>query len=101
MRDAVLALWPQAPIDAQSPDGRWLRFHCDALGIVYLQRYAWEEPCTPHFLLAICDCAAGVTQERHTTLPEAVTALRRLVEAAQAERRGRRAPTLGVLGGHR
>jgi hypothetical protein len=76
MRDAVLALWPEAPIDAASSDGRWLRFDADALGVVYLQRYAWEEPCTPHFLLAVCERAGGVTQEKYTTLPEAVNVLR-------------------------
>ena len=76
MRESVLALWPQAPIDADSPSGRWLRFDRGGLGVVYLQRYTWDEPCTPHFLVAVCDRAGRVTQEKHMTLPAAVAALR-------------------------
>ena len=79
MEAAVLALWPEAPIAARSDDGRWLRFDRHPHGVVYLQRYAWEEPCTPHFLVVACGPTGGVRQEKHVTLVEAVADLRRLM----------------------
>lgn len=79
MDEAVLALWPEAPIGARSGDGRWLRFDRHRHGVVYLQRYAWDEPCTPHFLVVECGPTGGVRQEKHVTLAAAVAELRRLL----------------------
>jgi hypothetical protein len=79
MEEAVLALWPQAPIGARGADGRWLRFDRHPHGVVYLQRYAWDEPCTPHFLVVACGPTGAVQQEKHVTLAAAVAELRRLL----------------------
>ena len=84
MDEAVLALWPEAPIGARAADGRWLRFDRHPHGVVYLQRYAWDEPCTPHFLVVACAPTGGVRERKHVTLAEAIADLRRLLDPPRA-----------------
>jgi hypothetical protein len=83
MRDQIRVLWPEAPIAESSPSGRWLRFDRSAGRAVYLQRYAWDEPCRAHYLVVLADrptAAAGPVQLRYVELADAVAALRGLVE---------------------
>jgi hypothetical protein len=107
MREAVLTLWPRAPITAASPEGRWLRFDRHPRGVIYLQRYAWDAPCTPHYLLVACRLDGDVHQEKHVTLPAAVAALRRALGApepgaeARRSRLGRTARASGATGSQR
>jgi hypothetical protein len=86
MREAVLALWPRAPISARSAEGRWLRSDRHPLGAVYLQRHARDEPCTPPFLLVVRDRDGRMSQEKHTTPADAVSALRRALGAREPAR---------------
>jgi hypothetical protein len=84
MRDQLHALWPEAPVAESSPTGRWLRFDRPAGWAVYLQRYAWDEPCRAHYLVVLSDRRGAATSEtvqrRYVELAEAVAALRGLVE---------------------
>src|SRR5687768_1487512 len=97
MDEAVLALWPEAPIAARGADGRWLRFDRHPHGVVYLQRYAWEEPCTPHFLVVACGPTGAVHQEKHVTLAAAVAELRRLLTPSAGAPRGAPAATPALV----
>jgi hypothetical protein len=84
MRDQLYALWPEAPVAESSPSGRWLRFDHPGGRNVYLQRYAWEEPCRAHYLVVMADRDAptgGLEQRRYVELADAVVALRGLVGA--------------------
>jgi hypothetical protein len=81
MHQAVLALWPDAPISAACADGRWLRFDRHPHGVLYLQRRDRDEHGRPHYLLVACDRDGGVSHETHATLSDAVAALRRALVA--------------------
>jgi len=77
MKSDVLALWPNAPLVETAPSGRWLRFADRTGRAVYLQRYAWDETSHAHYLVA----GADSTQDRYTSLPEAVEAIREALAA--------------------
>src|SRR5205814_10336043 len=72
LRATVLALWPEAPIDAESGTDRWLRFDRHPFGVVYLQRYGSDEGVRSHFLVVACDRAGRVDQVKHPSIGEAV-----------------------------
>jgi hypothetical protein len=82
----VATLWPGAPSTEAGHSGRWLRFHHPAGGTIYLQRYAWDEPCLPHFLVVTCGDEGVLDQRRYETLVDAVVAIRTALGQPDAER---------------
>jgi hypothetical protein len=73
---AVAALWPSAPTREAGYSGRWVRFDHPEGGALYLQRYAWDEPCVPHFLVVRCGPDHPLDQRRFSSLADAVRAIR-------------------------
>src|SRR5262245_34371158 len=73
----VANLWPSAPYMETGQSGRWIRFDHPTGGAVYLQRYSWDEPCMPHFLVVSCDEQGVLDQRRFDRLDEAVAAIQR------------------------
>ena len=73
----VANLWPGAPMIEAGYSGRWIRFDHPAGGAVYLQRYSWDEPCVPHFLVVSCDDQGVLDQRRFDRLDDAVVAIQR------------------------
>jgi hypothetical protein len=77
--DAELrALWPDAPLRESDPTGRWVSFSALDGRTIYLQRYAWDEECQPHYLLVASAGDGEVEQRRFVRLDEAVDQLRAL-----------------------
>jgi hypothetical protein len=85
----VLARWPTAPVVGVGASGRWLTFEGPDGGTIYLQRYAWDDSCVPHYLVVRPADADGAEQHRCATLGDAIAAVRRLLVSAPVhERRG-------------
>jgi len=72
----VTGLWPTAPPMEAGRSGRWIRFDRPRDGAIYLQRYIWDEPCVPQFLVITCPRRGQPDQRRYDTLSEAVAAIR-------------------------
>jgi hypothetical protein len=75
----VLARWPTAPITGVGESGRWLTFERPDGGIVYLQRYAWDDRSVPHYLVVRPTDADGAEQHRCASLEDAIATIRRLL----------------------
>ena len=85
----VLARWPTAPVAGVGESGRWLTFERPDGGPVYLQRFAWDDRCVPHYLVARPAGADGAEQHRCDTLGDAIATVRRLLVSRPVhERRG-------------
>jgi len=78
----VRSLWPDAPVRAADPVGRWLRAAAPDGASVYLQVYAWDDDSYPHYVLARVAGGAAADQRRFVRLEEAVDALRSLCAAS-------------------
>jgi hypothetical protein len=89
MRDDLLALWPDGPLEEADPGGRWLRFKATDSRVVYIQRYAWDDVTRPDFLVAWCDEDSPADQRRVGTFPEAVELVRTLLAAPAPTAAGR------------
>src|SRR5262249_34000926 len=82
--------------------GRWVRFDRPGGGVVYLQRYPWEEPCVCHYLVVALDARGRASQRRYPDLERALEAVQWSVPGgARRHRRlgGRRAPPRRRRGG--
>jgi hypothetical protein len=78
----VLSLWPGAPILEVGRTGRWLRLGRAGDAAVYLQRYAWDAPCHPHYLVVRAGDGPAESppeQWRYVDLAEALVAIRGLL----------------------
>jgi hypothetical protein len=71
-------LWPDAPMRECDPTGRWVSFAAVDGRTIYLQRYAWDEECRPHYLVVATAGEGEVEQHRFVRLDEAVDQLRAL-----------------------
>jgi hypothetical protein len=85
--DEVRALWPDAPVAEADPAGRWLSFADRDGRTVYLQRYAWDENCRPHYLLVTARGEGAVEQRRFVDLVEAIGPLKPSLENPPAPAR--------------
>lgn len=79
----VRSLWPDAPVRAADPVGRWLRAAPDGAR-AYLQAHAWDRECRLHYLVARVAGGATSDQRRFVRLEEAVDALHALCAGAPA-----------------
>ncbi len=75
----VARIWTTAPMKEIGGSGRWVRFDRPGGGVVYVQRYAWDEPCVSHFLVVTCDSRGRTSQHRYDSLPPALDAVRRML----------------------
>jgi hypothetical protein len=89
MRDELLTLWPDAPLQDADSGGRWLRFGADSDRVVYIQRYAWDDVTRPDYLVVWCDGDDPADQRRVCTFSEAVEAVRSLLGERSPELAGR------------
>jgi hypothetical protein len=83
----VLAHWPTAPVSEVSATGRWLKLERPDGGTVYVERYAWDERCRPHYLVVLPAGPDRAEQRRCLTLPEAVETAKRLLLSRSAPRK--------------
>jgi hypothetical protein len=98
----VLAHWPTAPVSEVSTTGRWLRFERPGGGTVYLERYAWDERCVPHYLVVLPASPDRAEQRRCLTLAEAINTAKRLLLSRPAPRKGGLLEAIeGLTGGGR
>jgi hypothetical protein len=85
--DEVLALWPQAPVVEQDPAGRWVSFLASDGRTIYLERYAWDENCRPHYLVVATRGEGAVEQQRFVDLADVIGPLMRVLENPPAPAR--------------
>jgi hypothetical protein len=83
----VLAHWPTAPVSEVSATGRWLKLERPGGVTVYLERYAWDEPCQPQYLVVLPASPDRAEQRRCPTLAEAIETAKRLLLSRPAPRK--------------
>jgi hypothetical protein len=72
--------WPEAPIVGSG--ARWARLRSPGGGVVYLQRYAWDEETRPHYVVAWYGDEDEPSQVRYPELLEALGEARARCEGA-------------------
>jgi len=90
LRAGVLALWPEAPIAAESAADRWLRFDRHPTGVVYLVRGPRDAAGASRLFVLGCDRRGRRRIGDYATLGEAVAAVRLALTTRPRRRRGAR-----------